>query len=70
MWEIREQDRELAIERLEAKPSEMRDFTLAISGLGDVWAVEFAQRALPNMPKLEMLKCAPAVAFSWLRRVL
>ena len=54
-YNIREQDHELAIERLEAKPSEMRELTLRNSGPGDEWAVEFARRALPNMPKLEYL---------------
>ena len=52
---IRDGDQQLAIERLEAKPSEMRTMGLCRSGLGDEWAVEFAQRALPNMPKLEFL---------------
>ena len=50
------QDRELAIERLEARPSEMRELILDCNDFGDEWAVEFAQRALPNMPKLESLK--------------
>ncbi len=51
-----EQDRELAIEKLEARPSEMRHFAFTGSHLGEEWAVKFAQRALPNMPKLEYLR--------------
>ena len=54
--DIRKQDRELAIERLEAKPSEMRYLDLENTGLDDEWAKEFARRALPNMPKLEYLR--------------
>ena len=50
------QGHELAIERLEAKPSEMRELWLIDSGLDDEWAAEFARRALPNMPKLERLE--------------
>ena len=53
---IRKQDHELVIERLEAKQSEMRQLILGGSGLSDEWAVEFARRALPNMPKLEILE--------------
>ena len=49
------QDHELAIERLEARPSEMRSLQFSSSGLSDEWAVEFARRALPNLPKLEGL---------------
>ena len=55
MRSIREQDHELAIERLEAKQSEMRELDLSRIRLSDDWAVAFAQRALPNMPKLELL---------------
>ena len=50
-----EQDQELLIVRLEATPSEMRQLNLARNGLSDKWAVEFARRALPNMPRLEKL---------------
>ncbi len=34
----------------------MRGLALNGSGLGDEWAVEFARRALPNMPKLNLLQ--------------
>ena len=38
------------------KPSEMRALGIHNgNGLDDEWAVQFAQRALPNMPKLERL---------------
>ena len=51
----RKQDHELAIQKLEARPSEMRKLILRGSGVDDEWAVKFARRALPNLPKLEML---------------
>ena len=55
-----EQDQELLIVRLEATPSEMRQLDLGANGLSDKWAVEFARRALPNMPRLEALGCERA----------
>ena len=57
---LAEQDQELLIVRLEATPSEMRQLNLGANGLSDKWAVEFARRALPNMPKLEELGCERA----------
>ena len=44
-----------ALDGLMAEESEMRVLNLTHHGCDDKWAVEFARRALPNMPKLESL---------------
>ena len=46
---------QVMVDRLAAEESEMQVLDLGVLGLGDEWAVEFARRALPNMPKLERL---------------